>query len=114
MSRPRLEWGTWNAVCDVCGFRYKANEMKKRWDNLMVCPTDYELRNPQDLIRVRGDNPSVPWARPENDDTHIPVCYLWTETAFTGLGAAGCMQAGQTRNMTSQQVYALLNQPLPS
>lgn len=81
----------------------------------MVCKQDYELRNPQDLIRVRGDQPAVPWARPEPDDVFVaPACFLWDQTAYSGLGSAGCMQAGQTRNLTSVQVYNLKFLPLPS
>lgn len=117
MPRPRLQWGDWNAVCDVCGFRFKASEMKKRWDNLMVCEQDYELRNPQDLIRVRGDRPAVPWARPETDAQNIPACYLWDVSGYAGLAVTGCAQAGNVfpvNPFTSTQLYDLKNPPLPS
>jgi hypothetical protein len=43
--------GDWNSVCDLCGFRYKASQMKKRWDGLMVCPEDFEERNKQEFVR---------------------------------------------------------------
>lgn len=29
-------------LCDVCGFRYKLNRLKKNSYGLMVCPTDYD------------------------------------------------------------------------
>lgn len=63
--------GTWNVICDVCGFKFKADQLKKRWDGKMVCDVDYELRNPQDLIRIPTDDPSVPWSRPESTDTYL-------------------------------------------
>jgi len=57
--------GSWNAVCQVCGFTHKSDELKRRWDGLMVCEDDFELRNPQDLIRPPKDDSSIPWASPE-------------------------------------------------
>lgn len=95
MPKPFLKWGDWNAACDVCGFRFKSSEMKKRWDGLMVCEQDYELRNPQDFIRIKGDNPSVPWARPEADAFVGPTCFVWSQSAFPNLAESGCMQAGR-------------------
>src|ERR1700694_145838 len=59
--------GSWNCVCDVCGFRFKAEDIVKRWDGAMVCRKDYEPRHPQDFIRVRDERISVPFTRPEND-----------------------------------------------
>lgn len=62
---------SWNTICDVCGFKFKSEQLRKRWDGLMVCSADYELRNPQDLIRTPKDNPAVPWSRPEPADTFV-------------------------------------------
>jgi len=64
---PKLgyyERGTWNAQCDECGFGYKANVLKIRWDNARVCPSCWEPRQPQDFARAVKDDPSVPFARP--------------------------------------------------
>lgn len=93
MPKSNLVWGDWLGICDVCGFRCKASEMKKRWDGLMVCPTDYELRNAQDFLRVRGDHPSVPWTRPEPEDEFIDLCWIWGRSAYADLGEADCMRA---------------------
>jgi hypothetical protein len=60
--------GDWNAICDVCGFKFKASQLRRRWDGFMVCSEDYEERHPQDLLRVRPDRQSVPWVRPEPED----------------------------------------------
>jgi hypothetical protein len=67
--------GTWNAVCDVCGFHFKADELKKRYDGRMVCDADFELRHPSELLRARQDNPPIPWSRPAPAD---PVSGLLT------------------------------------
>lgn len=62
--------GQWNAICDVCGFKYKSGDLKKRWDGLMCCKEDWEIRQPLDFVRGVPDNQSVPWTRPDsNQDT---------------------------------------------
>lgn len=114
MKQTYFKSGDWNAVCDICGFRFKASQLKKNWKNEMVCDADFELRHPQEFVRVQPEKISVPWARPENDILTGPACFLWDQTAYAGLGSCGCMQSGQTRNMTSQQVYALKNPPQPA
>ena len=43
-------------TCDRCGFEYRASEMKKQWDGLVVCPQDYEPRHPQDFVRAVADD----------------------------------------------------------
>lgn len=78
--------GQWNALCDRCGFKFKSSELKKDWQGLMVCEKDFELRNPQDFIRVRPERVSVPWARSEGPDQFINGEWLETEDSsiFTG------------------------------
>lgn len=63
--------GDWNAICDVCGFKMKASTLKLRWDGLMVCPQDWEIRHPQELIRPIPDQSKLPWTRPEATDTFV-------------------------------------------
>lgn len=94
MPRNNLQWGDWNAICDVCGLKHKASEMKKRWDGLMVCPTDWEPRHPQDFLRVRPDSPAVPWTRPEPEDDYVFVCFLWSRSGYVGLAEVGCALVG--------------------
>jgi hypothetical protein len=67
--------GTYNAICDRCGLQFKADELKKEWTGLMVCEADWELRNPQDLIKVPKEVQAVPWARPEPADTFTSVTF---------------------------------------
>lgn len=63
--------GGHNAICDVCGFKYKAKHLKKRWDGFYVCSKDWEPRHPQDFIRGIKDDQHVPWTRPEATDVFI-------------------------------------------
>lgn len=68
--------GDWIVTCDVCSKQIRASESKKRWDGLIVCPADFEHRHPQDLIKHRTENTSVPFSRPEPTDTFTDVTYI--------------------------------------
>ena len=75
--KNHLLLGNWNALCDSCGRKFKALDLQKRWDGLMVCREDFEQRHPQDLLRVQREQISVPWSRPyPAQDTYIPE-NLW-------------------------------------
>ena len=39
-------------ICDISGFRYKLNDMKKTWNGLLVGPDMYDPKHPQ-LITTR-------------------------------------------------------------
>lgn len=114
MPRNYLVYGEWNAICDQCGFKFKASQLRKRWDGLMTCVKCWEPRHPQDFLRVRGDKPSVPWTRPEGEIFINPVCYIWDIHAYTGLATCGCAQTGKTFPFTSVQLYALKFPPMPA
>lgn len=60
----RLVQGAYNAICDRCGFKFKNYECKLEWNNLFVCKDCWEPRQPQDLLKGRADDTSVPIARP--------------------------------------------------
>ena len=64
--------GSWNVICDRCGFKYKGDELKKEWQGLMVCATCFEPRHPQDLIRSVRDQRLRPYYRPEPVAVFIP------------------------------------------
>jgi len=63
--------GSYNAICDICGFKYKAEELRRRWDGVMCCPEDWEIRHPQDFVRGVKDQRALPWTRPEPPDVFI-------------------------------------------
>lgn len=68
--------GTWNVQCPVCGFYYKSEELKKRWDGLMVCQKDWEPRHPQDLLKTfREENGQLPFTYPVPDEPSIGPTY---------------------------------------
>lgn len=83
--------GSWNAICDVCGFKFKATEMQKRWDGLMVCSKDFEHDHPQKYLKVREDNTSVPWVRNRPADIFVEVCTVNGSSAIPSYAIPGCM-----------------------
>lgn len=79
-ARNYYKPGDWNAICDRCGFKFKASELKEEWTGLMVCPEDFELRHPLDFVKGRADQISVPWVRME--PSTIPATALSTNEAL--------------------------------
>lgn len=75
MRTTWYEPGDWNALCDVCGFKFKASQLKERWDGLHVCESDWEQRHPQELIRPAEEAPALPWTRPEGTDVSVGPSY---------------------------------------
>ena len=80
MANNDLKLGDWNAICDVCGFKFKASQLRKRWDNAMVCAEDYEERHPSDFFRTRAEDTSVSWTRDEPEDNDVSPTRLDTTT----------------------------------
>lgn len=64
--KPSYKRGDWKALCDRCGFTYKASQLRESWDKLKVCDECYEPRQPQDFLRGKRDNQAVPWTRPQD------------------------------------------------
>ena len=71
MAVDRYVKGAWNALCDLCHFKYKSYELKPgidRQQGLMLCKDCWDEPQPQDHLRVRPDRQEVPWTRPEPTD----------------------------------------------
>ena len=77
MSRNFYNSGQWNILCDVCNKKIKASEAKQRWDGFIVCPADFEERQPQDFVRARQDKISVPFSRPRSTDVYVVMNYQY-------------------------------------
>ena len=92
------ESGLWYVVCDACGREFKSNELRKRWDGLMVCDGDYEPRHPQDFVRGVADKQTVPYSRPEQADQFINVCTPVTSQGIADYGTADCARADVYNN----------------
>ena len=68
--------GLFNAICDVCGRKFKSNQLSQRWDGMMVCRQDKESRHPMDFFKGAKEDLSIPWNRHEQADTFINVNYI--------------------------------------
>ena len=82
--------GSWNVICDQCGRQYKANELSMRWDGLMVCSGDWEPRQPQDFVHGVADKMTPPFTRPQQSDTFIPQCNIYSVNAIADAASADC------------------------
>lgn len=69
--KPQYIAGDHLVICDRCGFTIRKSQAKKTWDNLIVCPEDYEPRHPQDLVRAKADKQAVEDARPYPADRFL-------------------------------------------
>lgn len=76
----------YNAICDICGWKYKASELRLRWDGWMVCDADYETRNILDFYRTRNDSHKLPFIAPDGEveATWTPVFVNVTQVVGTG------------------------------
>lgn len=86
--------GSWNVICDSCGRKIKASEAKQRWDGLIVCPDDFEMRQPQDFVKARADKITVPFTRPRPTDLSTGIfCDTFTLSGVADIGTANCAKA---------------------
>lgn len=95
MRTTRWTSGEWNALCDVCGFKFKASDLKLRWDGLWCDDPCWEVRHPADFLRPIKDEVGLPWSRPDPGDTFINSCFVWGLNGVAGVGTAGCAVAGK-------------------
>jgi hypothetical protein len=77
-SSDKFVLGEWNAICDTCGFKFKASKLRDTWDGWKVCEKCWEPRHPQDFVRGKVDKQRVPWTSPDT-----PTSYEATTTKTT-------------------------------
>jgi len=75
--KNHLILGNWNALCDSCGRKFKALDLQKRWDGLMVCKEDWEQRHPSDFLRVQKEKINVEFSRPYPAQDNFLPQNLW-------------------------------------
>lgn len=84
--------GSWNCICMLCGVQFKAEDMLKRWDGMLVCKDDWEPRHSLDFLRATPERGTVPFTAPEPTDQFVTVNYLTSTIA--GVAIAGVSIAG--------------------
>ena len=99
MSRNWFKSGEWNVFCMVCNRKIKSGTALKRWDGLIVCPEDYENRQPLDFLRTRQERITVPFTADTSfnlfdgpDYPPYPFCSGSGSSGVAGWGEAGCMR----------------------
>jgi len=75
-SRDYFKLGDFNVICDICGYKFKGSELRRRWDGFMVCSDDWEPRPPQEYVRGIKETFNTPYSRPESPDVFIVEGYL--------------------------------------
>lgn len=106
--------GTWSVICDVCGFRFPSDQIKKRWDNLMVDQKCWEQRHPQDFIRGVPDRPAPPFTRPDPPNEFEFVCTIWGSSSYADLAEADCAHADQVTPTYAFLLSILANDDIPA
>ena len=96
--RNHLIPGNWNALCDVCGFKFKALDLKRDWRGLMVCKDDFELRHQSDFLRVQKEKITVEFSRPYPvADTFVGyICSIIEIRPMADVATADCARVGLT------------------
>ena len=81
----------------VCNRKIKSGEALKRWDGLIVCCEDYELRHPLDFLRTRQERITVPFSAPTSfnlydgpDYPQYPFCTQEGSSGVASWAVAGC------------------------
>lgn len=90
--------GNWVALCDSCGRKFKALDLQRRWDGLMVCKEDYELRHPSDFLRVQREKIAVAFSRPYPlaDVFTGYTCSIVEINPVANIATADCARVGIT------------------
>ena len=80
MNKPLkyIPGGNW-AVCDRCGFVYRAKDLKKEWTGAMVCEDDWEPRHPQEMIKGRKEKTAAAVVNSEPTEQTTDVSFSEVE-----------------------------------
>ena len=64
--------GDWNIMDQKSGFKVKASQTRRQWNNIRTVDRYFEERHPQDFVRGVIDHQTVPFANPEGStDTFL-------------------------------------------
>lgn len=85
-----LALGDYNAICDRCGSKFKASQLKKTWEGFYTCSTCWEPRHPQEFVRGTQDQQTPPWTRKGGEDILLLLCTFNGQSAIPDWAYAGC------------------------
>lgn len=90
-----LENGSFNRICDRCGFKGKAEHIRREWTGLYTCDATinncWEQRNAQDFVRGVPDNTAVRNPRPDKNNARI---VYWPYPCIAGVAVCGLSVCG--------------------
>lgn len=84
--------GSFYRIDDRTGFAVRAEQTRKQWNNIIVREQSFEERQPQDFVRGRRDDQTVPEPRPRQVNQFLGV--QTTLTAQSGGGLGGGFSGG--------------------
>jgi hypothetical protein len=70
-GKPSVIPGDPWCYCDRTGMKVRMSQTRKEWNGLRVWVGVWEPRHPQDFVRGRKDDVSVPDARPRQPDVFL-------------------------------------------
>jgi hypothetical protein len=82
--------GSFYRVDDRSGFAVRAEHTRKQWNNIIVRLQSFEERQPQDFVRGRRDDQTVPEPRPRQVNQFLGV----QTTLAQSTGASGGFSSG--------------------
>ena len=92
---PGYVSGSHWAVCDSCSFVFRAEELRETWDGRWVDDDCFEVRHPQDFLRIKPEQVSVDQPLRADITTNLASgATFGTTAAVAGVAEAGRAIAG--------------------
>src|SRR5580704_5290348 len=91
-TKLRYKPGSFYRIDERTGFAERAEHTRKQWNNIIVREQSFEERQPQDFVRGRRDDQTVPDPRPRSANVFLGV--QTTLTAQSGGGFSGGFSGG--------------------
>jgi hypothetical protein len=82
--------GSYYRIDDRTGFAVRAENTRKQWNNIIVREQSFEERQPQDFVRGRRDDQTVPEPRPRSANVFLGVQTMLAQNA----GIQGAFSSG--------------------
>lgn len=86
--------GSFYRICDRTGFAYRAEGTRKQWNNIIVRDRSFEERQPQDFVRGRRDDQTVPEPRPRQTNVFLGVQTALAQNVTSGGGFSSGFSSG--------------------
>ncbi len=106
-----LAEGTWNAECQLCGRKYKAQDLIRHWQGGYHCFKCWKPRHPQDFVRAIPDRPAAPWVQ-HYPERFSEICDLFGISCLADYAVADCSicDYGPTFEMTDADIALALDE----